>query len=280
VAAGVADLTTKETTTMTATREFNEEIRRESLENLADDLRNACPGFEVYDVAVVQPFGDEPMKLVAPVLPSDGRCAHCRCGTATVRGAVGFEGFMVVIAGEDRRDGARSVVLADAASVLEFVRLQGWSWCVLEDEPTDELRADDPLRSLVEGLVAVFENRRDTAHAQRGFDEAENDGERRAYECVVEELQRVLSGAAAPLTYDDASAWVTPHMLREVAIRIERDENADADPDEVSDETVAAVTRWWRDEVEGCSMDWDRYGEQFVSILERGYTTFIMGGEG
>jgi hypothetical protein len=79
-----------------------------------------------------------------------------------------------------------------------------------------------------------------------------------------DELQVIVE--ADPLA---AEPWVTPDLLREVAIRLERAADPDANPDDVTDATVSRVRAWWLETVSGA--DWDRFGEPFVAALLAGY---------
>lgn len=128
---------------------------RERIEALAEELRTGSDGVETYEVQAVVPVEGQLPAVVAPLLPADGRCAHCRCGQVRIDAVAG--GFDVTITGERRLDGAQSVTLADTSAVLKFVREQGWSWCV---EGADECADCATTRSLLEGVIATLEHRR------------------------------------------------------------------------------------------------------------------------
>lgn len=144
-------------------------------------------------------------------------------------------------------------------------------------------------RALLVGLREVYEAREVSAAACAGGayddedapapvdpDEAENYGNAVAWGDAKREIDELL--AKSSITYDDPFAWVTQHMLREVAIRLERDADPDVDPDDVQDATVAAVRAWWSEFVEADGADWDDYGEHFVNALHHGIRKDIANG--
>lgn len=95
-------------------------------------------------------------------------------------------------------------------------------------------------------------------------------------DCEIEHLRAQLDEARTKLA--DPFAWVTPALLREVAIRLERDADPEADPDDVLDVTVQAVRAWWAEFVEADGADWDDYGEHFVNALHHGIRQDVANG--